>query len=171
MKNYKLMTIGVLSMLFSCSTDNNTEDDPCPKGQIQVEIGQPIKFINTTGEWASEIDYQNLSLIATDSQWNYQYAPNGDLIADFPNNIEVKKQFNENNEIEGLKLVLGYVYENPKEKTAIGYFLLKINNKTFDKIIGYYDTRCENLILTKINYNGVEYTTNVFEPIEILKEE
>jgi hypothetical protein len=172
MKIYQLMILGVLFILFSCSLDNNinAENDPCPKWQIQVKINQNLKFTNSTGEWASVIDYQNLSLIATDSEWNYQYAPNGKLIADIPNKVEIQKKFNENNELENLELVLGYVYRNPKEQTAIGYFLLKINDTTFDKIISYYDTRCENLILTKINYNGKEYPYSP-DPITIIKNE
>lgn len=158
-------------ILCACSTDNNikAEEDPCPPWQIVVKTQQSIKFTNTIGQWSSVIDYHNLSLIATDSEWNYQYAPNGNLIADKPNYVEIQKEFNENNDIIKLVLELGHVYENPKEKTAIGYFLLKINNTTFDKIIGYYDTSCGNLILTKINYNGVEYPYSEL-PIEIIKE-
>lgn len=173
MKAYKLIATSICLLLFSCSSDNTIiiDDDPCPEEQIQVMIGQYIKFTDSNGNWADNIDYENLSLIATDSDWNYQYAPNGELIADIPNDIEVFKEFDENDQIVFMELVLGHVYYNNPEKTAIGYFLLKINNTTFDKIIGYYDTRCGNLLLTKINYNGVEYTVNRFVPIEIIKEE
>ncbi|HUH26057.1 MAG TPA: hypothetical protein VLY87_05485 [Flavobacterium sp.] len=129
-----------------------------------------IKFVNN-GNWAKNIEYEKLSLIATDSNWNYLYAPNGNLIADLPNYVEIIKYFNKNNEIEGLRLELGHVpYREEVLKTASAYFLLKIDDTTFDKIIGYYDTRCANLLLTKISYNGVEYPANE-APIEIIKEE
>ena len=161
----------MILIVCACSTDNNvkTEEDPCPLWQIQVMDRQYIKFANNKGDWADNIDYENLSLIATDSLGNYLYAPNGNLIADIPNYVEIQKEYNENNTIESIELFLGHViYRN--EVTATAYFVLKIDDNTFDKIIGYYDTRCGNLLLTKINYNGVEYPYSEL-PIEIIKEE
>ena len=49
--------------------------------------------------------------------------------------------------------------------------MLKIDDNTFDEIIGYYDTECYNLLLEKISYNGVEYPATGFTSIEIIKEE
>lgn len=144
-----ILVLMISFVLFACSTDNiiKTEENPCPSWQIIVKTKQDIKLTNSIGQWQSEIDYKNLSLIATDSQWNYQYAPNGNLIADKPNYVEVQKEFNENNEITRLVLELGHVYENKAENSAIGYFLLKLDENNFDKIIGYYDISCGNLLL------------------------
>lgn len=167
MRKGLLEYMSILFLFISCGNSDEVEEDPCPKWQIVVHIDQLITFTGNT----ENIDYENLSLIATDSEWNYQYAPNGNLIADKSNYVEVIKEFNQSDQIKNLRLVLGHVYEKKETQTAVGYFLLKINENTFDKIIGYYDTRCANLLLTKINYNNIEYPENEFVPIEIVKEE
>ncbi len=174
MKNYTIIFIGFLFLLLSCEGETvyNPDDNPCPEGQIVVDIGQRIKFTDTEGNWATNIDYENLSLIATDSLDNYLYSPNGDLIADRPNFVEVYKEFGEDGQLLHMELVLGHViYRDEVSQTAKAYFLLKIDENTFDKIIGYYDTECHNLLLTKISYNGIEYPATGFTPIEIVKEE
>ena len=174
MKNYKIIFLGFLFLFFSCEGETvyHPDEDPCMEGYIIVEIGQIVKFTDTEGNWAQNIDYDNLSLIATDSLGNYLYSPNGDLIADRPNFVEVQKELDEDGEPFFMELVLGHVpYRNEVSKTARGYFLLKIDDNTFDEIIGYYDTECYNLLLEKISYNGVEYPATGFTPIEIIKEE
>lgn len=174
MANYKIIFLGFLFLFFSCEGETvyHPDKNPCPEGQIQVKTLQSIKFTDTEGNWVGNIDYANLSLIATDSLWNYQYAPNGDLMADIPNALEVQKELDEDGEPFFMELVLGHVpYRNEVSKTARGYFLLKIDDNTFDEIIGYYDTECYNLLLEKISYNGVEYPATGFTPIEIIKEE
>lgn len=173
MKNYTILFIGFFFLLLSCEGETvyNPDDSPCPEGDgTIVDTGQRIKFTDTEGNWATNIDYENLSLIATDSLDNYLYAPNGVLIADLSNYVEVQKQYDENEQVVSIMLELGHVlYNDNITNTAKAYFLLKIDDNTFDKIIGYYDTECHNLLLTKISYNGVEYPAT--GTIEIVKEE
>jgi len=172
MKRLCLFLIALVLSACEGETVYNPNNHPCPEGQIQVMIAQPVKFTNSENNWASGINYEGLSLIATDSLGNYLYSPNGDLITDRPNFIEVHKEFDDNNHIERLTLVLGHVpYRDEVSKTAKAYFLLKIDDTTFDKIIGYYDTRCFNLLLTKISYNDVEFEVSDYHPIEITKGE
>ncbi len=174
MKNYTILFIGLFFLLLSCEGETvyNPDDNPCPEGQNIGVTLQSIKFTDTDGNWTTNIDYENLSLIATDSLDNYLYAPNGDLIADASNYVEVMKEFDEVGQIVYMELELGHViYRDEVSQTAKAYFLLKIDDTTFDKIIGYYDIECYSLFLTKISYNGVEYPATGLTPIEIVKEE
>lgn len=158
-------------LFFSSCTTTETEDEPCPEYSMQVNFGQRIKFTNATNEWTNTIDYNQLSLMATDSEWNLKYSNNGTPLQDLENNVCVKKSFDADGKITNLELWLGSGLDYDEvNKTAKGYFLLKINETTYDKIIADFDTRCRNLLITKTTYNGIEYPYTG-ETINIQKEE
>ena len=146
----------------------NLPDIPCQDWNIQVNIAQNLRLVNSNGEWSDLIDLNKISLSAVDQEGNLIYTPTGVPIQDMVNLAEVNKVYNEQNELDYLFIKFGYVYEETKYNYAVSYFKLKLNETRTDDIIIYWDIRCANQLLFKIVYNGTEYSANDWEIINIV---
>ena len=182
MKNFFCLIFLLSTCLIGC---NNSEDDtkpepfpddlpvnlpdtPCQDWNIQVNIAQNLRLVNSNGEWSDLIDLNKISLSAVDQEGNSIYTPTGIPIQDMVNLAEVNKVYNEQNELDYLFIKFGYVYEETKYNYAVSYFKLKLNETRTDDIIIYWDIRCANQLLFKIVYNGTEYSANDWEIINVV---
>ncbi|WLD23301.1 hypothetical protein NU10_11365 [Flavobacterium dauae] len=143
-------------------------DDDCVDWQIQVEIGQMVRLVNEEDDWSEQIDFENLRLFATDTDWNIMVNSNGEPLQEIPNGIEAKKIYDQNGIISYIHLFLGQIQQQKDIDEKKCYFLLKINENTYHQIAAEYYTDCGDFILTKFHYNGTEYTASDWEIIDIV---
>ena len=145
-------------------------DIPCSDWNIQVNIAKYFRFVNNEGDWTDKIDFEKLSLAAVDKNGSQIVGNYNIPIVDLENLAEIIKNFNNTNQIESLFLKFGYIYKYTDFNYAVSYFKLTLNENRTDNITIYYDTRCANLLIYKIIYNGTEYTPDDFSTIDIIIE-
>lgn len=160
----------LVSVSLGCDgeTINQTDDNPCVDWQIQVQIGQMIKIVNKDGNWIENIDFENLRLFPADATWNILVNNNGEPLQEIPNGIEAKKIYDQNGVINYIHLFLGQIQQQKDIDAKKCYFLLRVNDNTYDQIVAEYYTDCGDFILTKFQYNGKEYTANDWEIIDVI---
>jgi|SRR5690554_502766 len=157
----------IVLVLSACEGETvyNPNDHPCPEWQIQVSTMQKVRLLNSNGSWINSIDYNKISMISTDQNWNPLFTESGIPIRDLGNIISVKPVFDNNNVINYLSLGLGQV---KIEKRC--FFLLQINENEYHRIIADYNIDCGNMILENFSYNGTEYIASDWSVIDIMVE-
>lgn len=146
-----------------CTKEETKEyENPCPTGQIRVEISQKIALIDKEGNWVENIKYNDLQLLPTDSDYNILY----DNFIQVPNSFEAT--LIENSTEKYIQLYLGRTSEMKAISENICYYILKVNNNDFHRIKSVYDTVCHNFILTKFYYNEIEYQADDFGVVNIV---
>lgn len=162
------LILAVTSSACEGETVNQTDDNPCADWQIQVQIGQMIKIVNEDGNWFENIDFENLRLFPADANWNILVNNNGEPLQEIPNGIEAKKVYDQNDVINYIHLFLGQIQQQKDINEKKCYFLLRVNDNTYDQIVAEYYTDCGDFILTKFKYNGKEYKANDWEVIDVI---
>jgi len=170
MKRLCLLLIALVLSACEGETVYNPDDNPCPKWQIQVQIGQKVRLVDVQGNWSDSIDFDKIRLYSTDHEWNKFLNADGEPFKETPNGIEARPVYDENDEILYIQLALGQnrqAYDIDKDTC---YFLLKVNDNSFHQIKAEYYTECGDFILTKFTYNGTEYTADDWSVIDIMVE-
>lgn len=172
MKALKIIcSLLIACFVVSCSKDYPPEFEPIGP-RTYINGNQSFKYKNSSGEDLFEkgvYKAEQLSLIATDENWEPLLKENGEIYADVEGRAEISYYH-----APVLELLLGHLsFIDDENNLAIGYFKLKYDENKYDKIEvhNYYNVRDgKYLYITKVIYNGVEYPASEM-PIVIQKEE
>lgn len=162
-KLYLFLILAVISIGCEGETVQSPDDNPCADWQIQVSTSQQIRLVDRNGFRKQDIEPDKLSVISTDVNWNPLFTEDGIPIKDLGNIIGVSPIFDSEGNIDYLLVGLGQV---KIERRC--YFLLYVNETEYHKIIADYNIDCGDMILTKFQYNGKEYTANDWEIINVV---
>ena len=159
-------------IIIACENENvnNDTENPCPEWNIQVQIRQQMRLVDSNMNWISNISPEMLTLIPTDENWTPLLNKNGEPFKQTPNTLEAKMFYNSSNKFEYIEAWFGQFKESKEINDKKCYYLLKINDDTYYKIITEYDIECNNFILTKLTFNDTEYMANDFSTIDIIIE-
>ena len=157
--------LGLAAITFGCEgeTIHQPDDNPCADWQIQVSTSQQIRLVDRNGLRKQDIERDKLSVISTDVNWNPLFTDDGIPIKDLGNIIGVSPVYDIEGNIDYLVVGLGQV---KIERRC--YFLLYVNETEYHKIIADYNIDCGDMILTKFQYNGKEYSANDWQIINVV---
>lgn len=169
MKTLKIIySLLIASLVMSCNTEE-VQELSIP---TDIRISQIFGYKNSSGEDLFQkgvYKAEQLSLIATDENWQPLLTNKGKIFADIEGRAEILFLHQGD-----LGLLLGHVsFIDEENNLAIGYFKLKYDENKYDKIKVYYYMNWKEgnyHYITKIIYNGVEYSYGDM-PIVIQKEE
>lgn len=157
------LMLATISSACEGESAQQTDENPCPDWQIQVSTTQKIRLLNSNGEPNQNINPDRLSVISTDQNWNPLFTDDGVPIRDLGNIIGVTPVLSSSGYVDYLIVGLGQVkIENRC------YFLLQINDSVYHQIIANYNIDCGDMILTNFQYNGIAYTANDWDVIDVV---
>jgi hypothetical protein len=170
----KIALLCIAAGLYACDTSNEENSEPTPNEYSPynnpfVNAVPTFEIEDTQGNnLLSNGTYklEELSISATDENWNQLYYPSGTPLIDIVGHLEIISIDKKN---DGTPFAITIILANGmKRYDTTAHYLLKYDINKYDSIIVTAAPTQEKYIVTNINYNGVN--VGVGDLIKIIKQ-